>query len=303
MKSIFKISAILLISAIFAIGCNETGKVNDDGRPIELSIKEYSLCVIEYLLCDDYGIGECFWTDINEQEKAKINIINSTTEMEQYITHCKYCLPCTTPTIDFSKYTLLLVQGWAPSYRFYTTLEDFPKLSLPQLQSFSSNKYVLNIEMITSNDNADRQWNRAFIVNKLCDKSIVELVVNIKVEEKMTVIHNESASIIGKWKLLKEQQSGFGCTPALIVDYSQYSVEYDFAPNGVLKITKDKDINSLPKAGEYLYSFIEEEHIIFGTQYWLKIDNTKYYYGVSFEHLLIDFSYVDGSTYYLVKIN
>jgi len=295
--NIFKHAAIALLLAGSFSSCREQVENTPFPEPIEISFTEYSLCKDFYDLC------RC--QDMNENEKTKIMIINSQKELENFIipqysdTNCPIF-----SGIDFSKYTLLLVQGWAPSRWFYTTPDEYPSLSLPKLQQLSLNKYVLNIEMRASDDNSNRQWNRAFILDKINHKSIVELEVIIQLEDELTVKqHDESASIVGKWKLVKEQMSGMGCPPQLITDFSHDHVVYEFKPDGIVTITSNTDDYSGLKVGDHSYSFVETSESYWAA-YWLETDDLfRARYSIFSDQLVIDYGYMDYATFYFIKIH
>ena len=295
-KRIFKQALIILLLAGSFSSCSEQADNTPFPEPIAISFTEYSLCNDFYHLC------RC--KDMNEDEKTKIMIINSQKEMENFIIPQNSDTNCPIFSgIDFSKYTLLLVQGWAPSFCFYTSPEDYPSLSLPKLQQFSLKNFVLNIEMRASNNGSNRQWNRAFIVDKINQKSIVELEVNIQLEDKLTFTHDESASIAGKWRLVKEEMSGMGCPPHLITDFSQYNIVYEFKPDGVLTITSNTDYYRGLKVGDHSYSFVETSDF-YGTAYWLETDDlSRARYFISSEQLVIDYTYMDYDAFHFVKIH
>ena len=174
-RNILKYAVIVLILAGSFFSCTKD-------NPLDISFTEY-------VLCDVY----CNWIDLKENEEAKITVIDSKKEFEKYTYMPEWYtsgnsgfLDCTTlPEIDFSRYTLLLVQGWTIGYHFYTTPEEFPKPFLIQLRHVVSNRYNLKIEMQLANElfEINKQWNRAFVVNKIRPQSIF-----LKVETRKLVI-------------------------------------------------------------------------------------------------------------------
>jgi len=290
------VAALCIVCIIFSWSC-QTKKNESFDEPKEVSVTEYSLCL-------ELGPGTCFWNQIKE-EKTELVIMNSIEEMENYFTHCESCAPCPSPAIDFSKNTLILVQGWAPSNLFYTNPEDYPNLPLPKLQQISPKNYILDIEMRTSENNSNRQWERAFIVNKLNDDSTVELNVTIQVEEdEWWFPHENSSSIIGKWKLIKEKTDNF-CIPGLIIDYSQCNIVYEFKSNGIFTVTSDNDYYGMSRVGDHFYSSIEPEDELYRGPYCINIsDHFCFKYNISSEQMIIDFGlYIaDYSVFYFDKI-
>lgn len=119
------------------------------------------------------------------------------------------------------------------------------------------------------------------------------------------IIHDKSASILGKWKLIKTRgivlsSEGYDLK---CYDYSRYDIVYEFKTNNVLTISGDLDI--WPKIGEHFYSIVDDEKGLgmVGLPYGLKIgDNLTYWYQVTSKELIIDMRPLDGTTYYLVKI-
>ena len=263
-------------------------------------------------MCDN----RCEWVNLEEGE-TRVIIINSKKELDNYLVHNPYYInsdPCpqnpfdeySYRMFDFSKHSLLLVQGWAiGGGDIYTTPEEYLHPPLPEFRQLSPNEFLLIIEMRLINKNIYEQWNRAFIVKKLSDASIVKLDVTIQLEDEWEVIHDETASIIGKWKLVEERISGFsGCIPRYRTDYSQSNVEYEFKRNGVLTISGDAGYPIWPKIGDHFYSFIEGSHV-YRYDYYLEIgdpDYSSYFqYRISSEQLAIDQRFVDGNAYYFVK--
>ena len=248
----------------------------------------------------------CQWTNVVQLgEKGKVIIINSNEELEDYYANCQE-VDNILNSIDFSKYTLLLAQGLAPGLKTYFSAED-NKLPLPKLQQLSTNKYILNIEIRKSNEKDSSQpWSRALIVDKLSDKSIVDLDETILIEEyEWYVTHDESASIIGKWKLVIEEDK-FQICPAGGIglrNYSQYNIIYEFKPNGIVTITNENGFG--PIASERSYSFIDYLDYWYGKVPVLDIINDRMYlYSISSEHLRLEIYGVSKSFIrYFVKIN
>ena len=108
-------------------------------------------------------------------------------------------------------------------------------------------------------------------------------------------------SIVGKWRLVKRQDAGMSCPPQLITDFSHDHVVYEFKPDGVLTVTSDTDYYAY-FVGDHSYSFIETSEF-YGTAYLLETDGrSRALYSISSEQLLIDYQYLDGPSFYFVKI-
>ena len=76
---------------------------------------------------------------------------------------------------------------------------------------------------------------------------------NVDEKDIFDIVHNESSSIVGKWKLVKVLPTHWHPKP---YDYSNYNIVYDFRANGVLKISGVIDQNyEGHNLGEYTYLF------------------------------------------------
>ena len=112
--------------------------------------------------------------------------------------------------------------------------------------------------------------------------------------------HEETASIIGKWKLEKirvHSRLGVSCT-----DCSPYNVVYEFKQNGALTVSGSTENFGWHESGEY--SFIKDEWSMGhdGYPWGLNINNgLTNWYVLSSKKLIIDYSPGDGATYYFVK--
>jgi hypothetical protein len=109
----------------------------------------------------------------------------------------------------------------------------------------------------------------------------------------LNIVHDESSSILGKWKLLKTIHPMSGqCS-----DYSQYNIVYEFKANNILTVSGEDDIFGID---EHTYSIIEpNEQNSFRT---LKINNSYFWHRSSTKELMIDDSPLDGGIFYFTKI-
>ena len=94
-------------------------------------------------------------------------VINSNEELESYI-NCSDVDVINYPKVDFSKQTLLLASGETHKgiYKFNS-----------QLLQLSVNKYKVNVEILLGDSDCGESWIIAFVVNKLPQKSSIELNV------------------------------------------------------------------------------------------------------------------------------
>ena len=120
------------------------------------------------------------------------------------------------------------------------------------------------------------------------------------------VIHDESSSILGKWKLEKSAgirfawQYGDPGTPYQCDDYSQSNIVFEFKTDNVLTISAEIDFYL---KGEHTYSFVEYNEW-YGREIGLKIgEYTDFGYQNSSKELVLNLMPVDGPAYYLVKID
>jgi len=70
------------------------------------------------------------------------------------------------------------------------------------------------------------------------------------------LVHDESSTILGKWKLIAARCGGF-CSPFGNFDYCQHNIVFEFKPNGVLTIlgnTEQPHLNPWLKEGDGFYS-------------------------------------------------
>jgi len=129
-----------------------------DEYPKDIAFTEYSL-----------DSTSCKWIrDPHEgarcgPEESYLIIINSTEELEKYIT----CESDSYPVIDFSKHTLLLARG----VRCY-----YDKLDSIGLQQFARQNYVMTVVFRISAAAATNPWQVSIIVNKLRTGCNIELV-------------------------------------------------------------------------------------------------------------------------------
>jgi hypothetical protein len=115
------------------------------------------------------------------------------------------------------------------------------------------------------------------------------------------VTHDNSASIIEKWKLVKyrvHSRLGEFCT-----DLSENNIMYEFKANDVVTISAEKNFSEI-STGEYNYSFFsvtDQDGTVIDR---LSIgEGDRWYYRISSTELLLEASSSAGITYYFIKIN
>lgn len=257
----FRLIAFLLVLTGVLFSCEEDILIETPvDNPREPSLEVYSL----------YGTM-CNW--VNRENDGKVVIINSDEEMQQYVS-CH--MNRNYPPFDFSKQSLLLVGGVASSgiYDIYGT----------SIQQLSSNEYELKAVIRLNEIPTPLEWDIAVRVDKLSDDAKVVL----KVDE----LPANSTSIIGKWKLMKEQTSGFVGSPSEI-DYSKHNIVYEFKTNGFLTVSGNGNTGWIKK-GSHSYSI--------GNYREIQVGYSSSWYNVSPSELIIDSRPVDGSAFYFAKI-
>ena len=254
------IAFLLILIGVFFSCKNDILIETPIDNPTEPSLEVYSL----------YGTM-CNWA--NRENNGKVVIINSDEKLKQYLS-C-YMNSSYHP-FDFSKQSLLLV-GSVTSSGIY----DIFGTSIQQL---SSNEYELKAVIKLNEIPTPLEWDIAVRVDKLRDDAKVVLKVD-ELPASMT-------SIIGKWKLMKAQTSGFG-SPSKEIDYSKQSIMYEFKTNGILTVSGNDSAGWMEK-GNHSYSIDNYKKI--------QVGYSSSWYSVSPNELIIDSRPVDGSAFYFAKI-
>ena len=110
--------------------------------PIDVPYMEYSL-----------WNTQCHW-ELPEQNNSVI-IVNSDEELARYIT----CEPeASYPTVDFENYTMIIAYGYTTQGIYDTVIES--------LQQILETEYALNINVVTRDTDASKQWTKALLVDK-----------------------------------------------------------------------------------------------------------------------------------------
>ena len=107
---------------------------------------------------------QCEWQLPNENNN--IIIVNSDEELARYIaseTGDSY------PTVDFTKYTMIIAHGGVPQGIYKTLIES--------LQQVSDTEYRLNIDVVLTMTDAPELWTKAILVDKWDRLSTVNLYV------------------------------------------------------------------------------------------------------------------------------
>jgi len=159
---LFSFTLVLLF--ISFTSCKKDG-VTEPTYPIIIPFEEYNPNSINRY---------CYWNpwsgfswDYEDYYSATLTVINSNEELGNYIL-CH--MENNYPEIDFSKYSLILVNG------FYNYCCSITKCLLQQT---SVNEYQLDIEMRYYNEfDASTNWVLALIVDKLPKENNIELFLN-----------------------------------------------------------------------------------------------------------------------------
>lgn len=123
--------------------------------PIDVPYMEYSL-----------WDTQCYW-QLPEKNNSVI-IVNSDEELARYIaceTETSY------PTVDFTKYTMIIAYGYTTQGVYETIIES--------LQQTSETEYALNIHVVTRDTDAPEQWTKALLVDKWEQLYNIDLNVDV----------------------------------------------------------------------------------------------------------------------------
>ena len=255
-----KLLAFLLIMTGGFFSCKDDLSIETTvDNPKEPSLEVYSL----------YGTM-CNWA--NRESDGKVVIINSNEELKQYV----LCyMNSNYHPFDFSKHSLLLAGSVASSgiYDIFGT----------SIQQLSSNEYELKAVIRLNDISTPLEWDIAVRVDKLRN--------NTKVVLKVDELPANITSIIGEWKFMKEQTSGF-VSPSKEIDYSEHNIVYEFKTNGVLTVSGNGNAGWIEK-GNHSYSI--------GNYQKIQVGYSSSWYSVSPSELIIDSRPVDGSAFYFAK--
>jgi hypothetical protein len=204
----------------------------------------------EYLLDDP----NCHWKNLNYDET--LIIINSNEELENYIT----CTEGSYPEVDFSQYTLLLVNGKING--------EISKITAKKLLQYSHNKYELAVEIRNTEASATDEWAIALIVPKLSEGGYVELnitkIIEISYIDYYSIIYNGippcwqniTYHSVGNLIIInssEQLENYFICTedyPSIDFEENTLLVAYGLHTQGISYITKE-----LIKENEDNYNF------------------------------------------------
>jgi hypothetical protein len=159
--------SVFVVLMFVVTNCGDDGTLPDMeeiGYPREVPFTEYFLSDGPFMGCYYQPLHEsrCQWKADLGSDCGAI-IINSNEEMENYIE----CKEVNYPTIDFSKYTLLLAHGISG---------DVWKREI-SLQQLSVRSYLMEIDLSISLTQVIRCWRVPIIVDRIEDGSTVELIV------------------------------------------------------------------------------------------------------------------------------
>jgi len=138
-KNILKIPALLLLFAVgLAASCHK------EQYPIDISFTEYLLAETA-----------CQWTNLPYDNK--VIIINSDNELKKY-------LEGDYPAIDFSKYTLLLANGYVNN--------RVSEIIVKNVRQVSIHTCILNLELGLKYKDSTEPWHIALRIEKLSEENV-----------------------------------------------------------------------------------------------------------------------------------
>lgn len=130
-------------------GCSDS-ETDTSSYPVAVKVVDYSIAAISYN-----------WKNI---EKNTVYVVRSSVELGNYISG----IGSSAPTIDFEKYSLLLVQG--------TNLSGIQSLE-KQLQQISMNGYKLAVNIKSNAATVVEGWTVAVLVPHVTINSTIALEV------------------------------------------------------------------------------------------------------------------------------
>ena len=148
------VTLCLVIFTLLAVGACDKTENMPEHYPIEIPFTEYSL-----------ESTSCQWTGLAYDT---VVTINSMEELNQYVT----CMGGSYPEIDFSKYTLLLAHGKAPS--------SVVNVSCSSLQQLLEQSYKMEVEIVVGDAAVISNWQVPIIINRLDERCTIELIVALK---------------------------------------------------------------------------------------------------------------------------
>ena len=146
------------------------------------------------------------------------------------------------------------------------------------------------------------------ILNSTCKKNNNNIICPLISENEdcswiYKTVHDESSTILGKWKLMIIRDNPFN---PKCLDYCQYNIVFEFKTNNVVTISGNTELPNLffIEDGDNLYSFVEFDWFDNASdKRRLSIGKASYYwYKINSEELVFDSSPVDGSMLYFIKI-
>jgi len=149
---------LLLVAGVFFSCKKADTKHPAPDFPKKITFTEYSL-----------DGTECRW--MNLPYNNKVVVINSETDMEQYIT----CSSGSYPEVDFEKHTLLLASGICYNEVF--------EVLVKQLTQNSLDKYSLDITLTLNDTCEGKEWVKILIIDKIGGEAKVKLNRTITEQE------------------------------------------------------------------------------------------------------------------------
>ena len=151
---------ILLLAVVSCKNAKDPSETDEDDIPFDVPI-DVPFTKISLLEACECG-WVCGWVRANRA--SELIIINSDKELRRHV----ICVE-NVPTIDFSRYTLLLARGRGAGLYF----------SRQKPQQLSYRNYVMNVYLGLTFATAIFYWHIAIIIDKLDGNDIVELNVII----------------------------------------------------------------------------------------------------------------------------
>jgi len=175
-KTITLLCAVLLLS-VAAQGQDKVMRVHSGGNVVyatntsqvdSITFQDGTLKYPKEIPFEDYSLADasCQWANLAYDNT--IVVINTNEELNQYIT----CTGSEYSAIDFSKHTLLLANGKAPS--------SVVNVNCNSLKQISEQSYKMGIDIAIGFATVISKWQIPIVVNKLNEGCAIELIVTLK---------------------------------------------------------------------------------------------------------------------------
>jgi hypothetical protein len=236
----------------------------------------------------EYSFPPYMWLNLDYNES--ITIINNQEELKYYTGTNPYATP-----VDFSRHSLLIVRDLVGAAPCHGTME-----ATFFQDATNENEYTLKVAMRLGTTGLRSSWVVSYLIPRLPKDINVSLATEYSYGyyDDTGFEHDESASIIGKWKYMIMRNAG-SYISTHIVDYSQQNIVYEFKEGGILIISSGTSVS------EHSYSTTDTDDgngISNYPGFYIKIDGRTHLLKISSGRMIIH-DVMGDATSYFVKIN